>query len=81
MPRERRSAWRSCAGQRRHDESFVSSRHLGVRRDSAVKRVDDLAGESPVSADCPVGTVVIFGDGAGDQAVGSPDVNALEGWT
>jgi hypothetical protein len=75
MPRERRSAWRSCAGQRRHDESFVSSRHLGV------KRVDDLAGESPVSADCPVGTVVIFGDGAGDQAVGSPDVNALEGWT
>jgi hypothetical protein len=52
-----------------------------VRRDSAVKLVDDLAGESPVSADCPVGTVVIFGDGAGDQAVGSPDVNALEGWT
>ena len=52
-----------------------------VRRDSAVKLVDDLAGESPVSADYPVGTVVIFGDGAGDQAVGSPDVNALEGWT
>ena len=52
-----------------------------VRRDSAVKLVDDLAGESPVSADCPVGTVVISGDGAGDQAVGSPDVNALEGWT
>ena len=52
-----------------------------VRRDSAVKLVDDLAGESPVSADCPVGTVAIFGDGAGDQAVGSPDVNALEGWT
>jgi hypothetical protein len=52
-----------------------------VRRDSAVKLVDDLTGESPVSADCPVGTVVIFGDGTGDQAVGSPDVNALEGWT
>jgi hypothetical protein len=51
-----------------------------VRRDSAVKLVDDLTGERPVSADCPVGTVVIFGDGAGDQAVGSPDVNALEGW-
>jgi len=28
-----------------------------------------------------VGTVVISGDGAGDQAVGSLDVNALEGWT
>jgi hypothetical protein len=45
-----------------------------VRRDSAVKLVDDLTGESPVSADYPVGTVVISGDGTGDQAVGSPDV-------
>jgi hypothetical protein len=52
-----------------------------VRRDSAVKLVDDLAGASPASADCPVGTVDISGDGAGDQAVGSPDVNALDGWT
>ena len=43
--------------------------------------VDDLTGESPVSADYPVGTVDISGDGAGDQAVGSPDVNALEGRT
>ena len=43
-----------------------------VRRDSAVKLVDDLAGASPVSADYPVGTVVISGDGTGDQAVGSP---------
>ena len=49
--------------------------------DSAVKLVDDLAGESPVSADYPVGAVVISGDGAGDQTVGSLDVNALEGWT
>ena len=52
-----------------------------VRRDSAVKLVDDLAGASPVSADYPVGTVVISGDGTGDQAVGSPDVNVLDGWT
>jgi hypothetical protein len=52
-----------------------------VRRDSAVKLVDDLAGESPASADCPVGTVDISGDGAGDQAVVSPDVNVLDGWT
>ena len=50
-----------------------------VRRDSAVKLVDDLAGESPASANCPVGTVVISGDGAGDQTVGSPEVNALDG--
>src|SRR5215475_10727956 len=28
----------------------------------AVKLVDGLAGESPASADCPVGTVVISGD-------------------
>ena len=50
-----------------------------VRRDSAVKLVDDLAGASPVSADYPVGTVGIFGDGTGDQAGGSPNVNAPEG--
>ena len=50
-----------------------------MRRDSAVKLVDDLAGESPASADYPVGTVVISGDGAGDQTVGSPDVNVLVG--
>jgi hypothetical protein len=47
---------------------------------SAVRLVDDLAGESPASASCPVGTVVISGDGAGDQTVGSPEVNVLVGW-
>ena len=51
-----------------------------MRRDSAVKLVDDLAGESPVSANFPVGTVVISGDGAGDQIVESPEVNVLVGW-
>ena len=44
---------------------------------SAVKLVDDLAGESPASVNFPVGTVVISGDGAGDQTVGSPEVNVL----
>jgi hypothetical protein len=44
-----------------------------------VKLVDDLAGASPASANYPVGTVVISGDGAGDQTVGSPDVNVLVG--
>jgi hypothetical protein len=48
--------------------------------DSAVKLVDDLAGESPASANYPVGTVEISGDGAGDQTVGSPEVNVLDGW-
>ena len=52
-----------------------------VRRDSAVKLIDGLAGESPASAGCPVGTVVISGDGAGDQTVGSPDVKVFDGWT
>ena len=47
-----------------------------MRRASAVKLVDDLAGESPVSADYPVGTVAISGDDAGDQTVGSPDVKS-----
>ena len=45
-----------------------------------MKLVDGLAGESPASADYPVGTVVISGDGAGDQTVGSPEVKALDGW-
>ena len=45
-----------------------------------MKLIDGLAGESPASASCPVGTVVISGDGAGDQTVGSPDVNVLVGW-
>src|ERR1700680_3493502 len=49
--------------------------------DGAVKLIDGLAGESPASASCPVGTVVISGDGAGDQTVGSPDVKVLDGWT
>jgi hypothetical protein len=54
---------------------------ITVRRDSAVKLVDGLGGESPASADYPVGTVVISGDGAGDQTVESLDVNVLVGWT
>ena len=59
----------------------MSEMGIYVRRDSAVKLIDGLAGESPASAGYPVGTVVISGDGAGDQTVGSPDVNALDGWT
>ena len=58
----------------------MDCRQCGVRRDSAVKLVDGLAGESPASANCTVGTVVISGDGAGDLTVGSPGVNALVGW-
>ena len=46
-------------------------------RDGAVKLIDGLAGESPASADCPVGTVVISGDGAGDQTVESSEVKVL----
>ena len=53
---------------------------MSVSRDSAVKPVDDLTGESPASADYPVGTVVISGDGAGDQTVGA-DVKVLVGRT
>ena len=59
----------------------MSETGILVRRDSAVKLVDGLAGGSPASADCPVGTVVISGGGAGDQTVESPDVNVLVGWT
>jgi hypothetical protein len=45
-----------------------------------LRLVDDLAGESPASASFPVGTVVISGDGAGDQTVESSEVNVLDGW-
>ena len=45
-----------------------------------MKLVDVLAGESPVGANRPVGTVVISDDGAGDQTVGSSEVNGLVGW-
>jgi hypothetical protein len=62
-------------------ESKCCNQAVTVRRDSAAKLVDGLAGESPASADYPVGTVVISGDGAGDQTVGSPDVNVLVGRT
>ena len=52
-----------------------------IRPVSAVKLVDGLlAGASPVGADCPVGTVVISDDGAGDQTVASSEVNVLVGW-
>ena len=47
---------------------------------SAVKLIDDLAGVSPASANFPVGTVVISGDGAGDQTVESLEVKVLVGW-
>ena len=46
-----------------------------------MKLVDDLRGENPASADYPFGTVVISGDGVGDQTVGSSDVNVLGGRT
>ena len=45
-----------------------------------MKLIDDLAGVSPASANFPVGTVVISGDGAGDQTVESLEVKVLVGW-
>ena len=52
----------------------------GYRGTGAAMLVGVLAGVSPAGANCPVGTVVISGDGAGDQTVGSPEVKALDGW-
>ena len=63
---------------RRYLVQNVARAEIGL--DSAVKLVDDLAGESPASASFPVGTVVIPGDGAGDQTIESPGVNVLDGW-
>jgi hypothetical protein len=61
-------------------EHRLAAMHPREEPYGAVKLVDVLAGESPASANYPVGTVVISGDGAGDQTVGSPEVNALDGW-
>jgi hypothetical protein len=36
-----------------------------------------LVGESPIGGDCPVATVVLSGDGEGDQPVGSPEENVF----
>src|SRR5215470_6660599 len=44
-PREHRSAWRSCAGQRRHNDYFVSSRQNGS--DPTKDRRTSSAGEGP----------------------------------
>ena len=41
---------------------------------------DSLAGENPARGTCPVATVAISGDGAGDQSVGSPVVKVPVGW-
>ena len=57
-----------------------ASRSEKLGRGAAAKLVGTLAGERPVSGTCPVATVVISGGGAGDQSVGSPDVNVLVGW-
>jgi len=51
-----------------------------VHTDAAAMLVGMLAGERPAGGDRPVATVVIPGDGAGDQSVGSPGVKVLVGW-
>jgi hypothetical protein len=50
-----------------------------VRRDSAVKLIDGLTGESPVSADCPVGTVVIAGDGGAKPSEARMSTSSMAG--
>jgi len=51
------------------------------KRDFVLGQSARASALSRLCADYPVGAVVISGDGAGDQTVGSLDVNALEGWT
>jgi len=68
-----------CSSDSDFNRSELRRKGQAVRRDRAVKLVDVLGGESPARADCPVGTVVIFGGGAGAQIAGSSDVNVLEG--
>jgi chromosome segregation ATPase len=46
---------------------------------SAAMLVDVLVGGSPTGGTCPVATVVISGNGASDQSVGSPEVKVSVG--
>ena len=55
-----------CPVFRRHDS------YSGFR--SAAMLADVPTGESPAGGNCPVATVVISGNGEGDQAVESPEV-------
>src|SRR6266478_5025694 len=50
IPRERRTAWRSCAGQRKHHEYFVSSRQPLPNR--VTSEVPVIQEEQPVRASC-----------------------------
>jgi hypothetical protein len=52
-------------------------RHISTLR--AAKLAAILAGESPARGTYPVATVVISGDGAGDQSVESPEVKVPVG--
>src|SRR5215831_12395712 len=67
-PESGNPTFRDCRGARGN----VTQSCMTSARASALSRP---------SASCPVGTVVISGDGKGDQAVESPEVNALDGWT
>ena len=50
-----------------------------VFSEARIERTPELAQLSAV-ADYPIGAVVTSGDGTGDPAVESQDVNALDGW-
>ena len=51
-----------------------------VETSGAAMLVGMLTGGSPVRGAYPVATVVISGDGAGDQSVESSEVKVLVGW-
>src|SRR5215467_4188535 len=76
-------AWKDLkSGIFTHTEANYSplvATEIFVRRDSAVKLVEDLAGESPAIAKIPVRTVVISGDGKGaDHSIRKARTGSIE---
>ena len=64
--------WENCPRRLQH-----AAGQLMPAKDAAcaVRLVDGLARENPLSASFPVGADVISGDIAGDEAIGSPEVS------
>ena len=66
----------TCSGRLPGDvEDDMLGRIEQVKRGtSAATLAADPAGENPAGGNCPVATVVISGNGEGDQTVESPEV-------
>lgn len=66
--------WEICPRRLRHAAGELMPANEPT---PAMRRVDGVADETPANASFPIGTVVISGGEAGDQAIECPEVNVL----